>query len=107
MAADPVGPVFAALADPTRRAVLAMVGREGPLTATELATHFPVTRQAVAKHLDTLTEAGLVTSARDGRAVRYRLHAGALDVAAHWMVAVGDAWDHRLRALERRARTLT
>jgi DNA-binding transcriptional ArsR family regulator len=84
-----------------------MVGRDGPLTATELAEHFPVTRQAVAKHLDTLAEAGLVMSARDGRAVRYQLHEGALDTATQWMASVGDAWDRRLHALERRAHELT
>ena len=49
--------MFEALADPTRRAVLTLVGREGPVTATELAAQMPVSRQAVAKHLDALRSA--------------------------------------------------
>ncbi len=97
--------VFDALGDPTRRAVLALVGRRGPLTASELAGHLPVTRQAVMKHLDTLRAAGLVTSERDGRAVRYALRSAPLDDAAAWMASVGDAWDRRLADLSRRART--
>jgi DNA-binding transcriptional ArsR family regulator len=65
------GAVFESLADPTRRSVLRAVAEDGPLTATELASRLPVTRQAVAKHLDVLRTAGLVTSAREGRDVRF------------------------------------
>ena len=60
------GAVFAALADPTRRAVLRDVAEQGPLTATELADRLPVTRQAIAKHLAVLQEAGLVEPTRGG-----------------------------------------
>ena len=95
--------VFDALGDPTRRAVLALVGRRGPLTATELAERLPVSRQAVMKHLDLLRTAGLVASAKDGRAVRYVLRAEPLDDAAAWMTHVGSAWDRRLAALSDRA----
>lgn len=52
--------VFTALADPTRRAVLNELARTGPATVTDLAARLPVTRQAVAKHLGLLVEAGLV-----------------------------------------------
>lgn len=97
------GAVFDALGDPTRRAVLALVGRQGPLTATELADRMPITRQAVMKHLDLLRTAGLVASERDGRAVRYALRAEPLDEAAAWMASVGAAWDRRLGALAQRA----
>src|SRR5262249_38721975 len=99
-----VGAVFAALADPTRREVLTMVGRSGPLTATELAAQLPVTRQAVAKDLATLAVAGLVTSTKAGRDVRYEVRSRSLDAAAAWMANVGSAWDRRLAALEHRAR---
>ncbi len=95
--------VFAALGDPTRRAVLALVGRRGPLTATELAERLPVSRQAVMKHLDLLRTAGLVASEKEGRAVRYVLRAEPLDDAATWMAHVGSAWDRRLAALADRA----
>jgi DNA-binding transcriptional ArsR family regulator len=96
--------VFAALGDPTRRAVLALVGRRGPLTATELAERLPVSRQAVMKHLDLLRTAGLVASEKEGRAVRYVLRAEPLEDAAAWMAHVGSAWDRRLAALSDRAK---
>jgi DNA-binding transcriptional ArsR family regulator len=53
--------VFAALADPSRRAILAALAAGGPATATDLAARLPITRQAIAKHLALLAEAGLVT----------------------------------------------
>lgn len=95
--------VFDALGDPTRRAVLELVGRTGPATATELAAHLPVTRQAVVKHLDTLRAAGLVESNRTGRDVRYGLTAAPLESAAAWMARVGTTWDARLGRLQTRA----
>lgn len=95
--------MFEALADPTRRTVLTLVGRQGPVTATELAQCLPVTRQAVAKHLDALHGAGLVDRAKEGRDVRYGLNQRALDDAAAWMEAVGAAWDRRLEVLAKRA----
>ncbi len=55
--------VFAALTDPTRRALLDELARAGPATGTELARRLPISRQAVAKHLDQLAEAGLISSA--------------------------------------------
>ena len=100
---DKAGAVFGALADPTRRSVLSIVGDHGPLTATEVAARLPVTRQAVAKHLDALRTAGLVTSAKSGRDVRFALRTEALDEAATWMAAVGDRWDRRLARLQERA----
>ena len=54
--------VFVALADPSRRAILAALASGGPATATDLAGRLPITRQAIAKHLALLTEAGLVTA---------------------------------------------
>ena len=95
--------VFEALADATRRAVLRAVATEGPLTATELAGRFPVSRQAVAKHLETLRAAGLVTSERSGRDVRFSFQAEPLDAAVDWISRVGSDWDRRLAALRTRA----
>ena len=97
--------VFHALGDPTRRAVLELVGRTGPATATELAARLPVSRQAVVKHLDTLRAAGLVDSNKSGRDVRYELRAAPLESAAAWMERVGSAWDDRLALLTARAAT--
>jgi DNA-binding transcriptional ArsR family regulator len=92
--------VFAALGDPTRRRMVSMLGARGALTATEISRELPVTRQAVSKHLSALTSAGLATSARDGREVRYSLEAAPLNDAMAWMAGVGAAWDERLADLE-------
>ena len=96
--------VFAALGDPTRREVLEQVAARGDATATELAAALPVTRQAVAKHLNVLAGAGLVQARREGRETRYAPTPEPLGDAIAWMVDVGSRWDERLRALERSAR---
>lgn len=94
--------VFTSLADPMRRQVLRAVAADGPLTATELAARLPVTRQAVAKHLDVLRAAGLVRSAREGRDVRFTFDGAPLAEAVDWITAVGERWDRRLADLRRR-----
>ena len=99
---DP-GPVFAALADPTRRAVLTAVAARGSATATELVEDVPVTRQAVAKHLQLLADAGLVARERTGREQRYRVTPAPFTDAVAWMADVGAAWDARLARLQARA----
>jgi DNA-binding transcriptional ArsR family regulator len=93
--------VFAALADPTRRTVMREVSTRGSATATELALPLGVTRQAVAKHLAVLADAGLVDARREGRETRYRPTPAPLGEAISWMTSVGGAWDERLAALER------
>jgi DNA-binding transcriptional ArsR family regulator len=91
--------VFAALADPNRRYVLEALAQRDTATATELAAEMPVTRQAVAKHLAALNEAGLVESRREGRETRYELTPGPLATAMDWMAGVGAEWDSRLAKL--------
>ena len=98
--------VFAALADPTRRAVIGRLAQE-PLSASALAGELPVSRQAVAKHLAALDRAGLVRSHREGREQLYRLDPAPLGDAMAWIASVGGQWDDRLRRLERRARNKT
>ncbi len=93
-----VGAVFTALSDPTRREVVRLLAGEGS-TVTELASELPVTRQAVAKHLAVLEEAGLVSATTQGRQRRYRLTPGPLTDAMEWMADVGDEWDERLASL--------
>lgn len=93
--------MFGALADPTRRAVLEALGRGEAVTATSLAARLSMTRQAVAKHLGALADAGLVAGERHGRELRYRLTPGPLADAAAWMARVGSEWDDRLAALTR------
>jgi DNA-binding transcriptional ArsR family regulator len=96
-----VDAIFAALADPTRRRLLDQLSTEGPLTATELAASYPVSRQAVVKHLGALTAAGLLDAERHGREVRYGVLPGRLDGASSWLADVGARWDRRLEALQR------
>lgn len=94
--------VFTSLADPMRRAVLQAVAADGPLTATELAGRLPVSRQAIAKHLEVLRGAGLVRSVREGRDVRFSFDGAPLGEAVAWITAVGARWDHRLADLRSR-----
>jgi DNA-binding transcriptional ArsR family regulator len=89
---DPLGQVFSALADPSRRHVLGYLAENGTATATELTGELPMTRQAVSKHLVALSDAGLVTGERAGRETRYRL------------TEAGSEWDDRLDALKRHLR---
>lgn len=98
-AAQRVDAVFAALSDPTRRAVMDRLSQAGSATPTELAARLPVTRQAVAKHLAALRDAGLVESARQGREIRYRLEPAPFTEVIAWLAAVGGSWDRRLDAL--------
>jgi DNA-binding transcriptional ArsR family regulator len=96
-----VDAVFAALSDPTRRQVIRCLSRDGPVTATELADRLPVSRQAIAKHLASLEEAGLVASSLQGRSRRFRLTPGPMREAMGWMTDVGADWDDRLDSLRR------
>ena len=93
--------VFAALGDPSRRELVRAISDRGSATATELAAELPVTRQAVAKQLAGLAEAGLVVRERRGRETRYALTPEPLAEAMAWMVDVGAEWDERLAALRR------
>ena len=88
----PLDPLFDALADGTRRRVLASIVDGGQATATQLAGQFPVTRQAIAKHLEVLLQAGVVTSERRGRETYYAFVAGSLASARQWIDAL-DAQD--------------
>jgi DNA-binding transcriptional ArsR family regulator len=98
---DP-GPVFAALADPTRRWMVETLLHEGSASVPELTSALPITRQAVAKHLATLSDAGLIERAPGGgREVNYRLRARALEPATIWLRRTEAAWDERLPRLKR------
>jgi DNA-binding transcriptional ArsR family regulator len=93
--------VFTALADPTRRAILAALATDGPATATDLATRLPITRQAIAKHLALLAEAGLVAAEPgERRRVRYRLRSAPMQVAQQFLAALARDWDSQLASLQ-------
>jgi DNA-binding transcriptional ArsR family regulator len=92
--------VFVALADPSRRAILAMLASSGPATATDLADRLPITRQAIAKHLALLSDAGLVTAQQgERRRVRYHLRSAPMQVAQQFLAALARDWDGSLDAL--------
>ncbi|MFD9948336.1 ArsR/SmtB family transcription factor [Nonomuraea sp. NPDC059023] len=93
--------VFAALTDPTRRALLEELARAGPATVTDLARRLPISRQAVAKHLGLLAEAGLISAAEPtGRRHPYRLEPAPIRAAQVWLAMLAHRWDDRLSALE-------
>ena len=92
-------PVLAALGDDTRWSILQELGR-ADLSASALAALLPVTRQAIAKHLGVLADAGLVEPVRVGREVRYRAIGSRLAETARALDAIGAAWDRRLAAIK-------
>src|SRR4051794_10153208 len=92
--------VFTALADPTRRSILAALAAGGPATATDLADRLPITRQAIAKHLALLADVGLVTAEPgERRRVRFRLRSAPMRVAQQFLAALARDWDGPLDAL--------
>src|SRR5579884_568950 len=96
--------VFDALGDPGRRSLVRAIAARGDATATELAAELPVTRQAVAKQLAALADAGLLRATRNGRETRYAMTPEPLRDAVAWMVDVGAQWDERLDRLGRSLR---
>ena len=92
--------VFRALADPTRRAILAQLALR-PATITQLADPFEISTQAVHKHVGVLAEAELITRERRGRTVVCRANPGPLLATADWLGAQAAVWRGRLDRLER------
>ena len=76
--------VFQAIADPTRREVLRLLA-EKEMPISEITSHFPMTRTAIAKHLHILSEAELVSGRKEGREKRYRLHPEPLSELKEWL----------------------
>ncbi len=94
-------PVFRALADGTRRRIVRELAAQGPLTPSALGPRAGISRQAAAKHLETLSAAGLARGRRVGREVRYELRTVPFEAAEAWMREIAEACDRRLRVLER------
>ena len=100
MTDDLLSTTFSALADPTRRAILARLS-EGEATVGELAAPFDMTFAAVSKHLRVLERAGLVVAHKAGREVRFAVRSEPLDATAAWMAGLASQWDDRLAAIKR------
>ncbi len=99
MSADPLSQTFAALADPTRRAILARLC-SGEATVSELAEPFDMSLPAVSKHLKVLERAGLVTRGREAQWRPCRLEAGPLKDATGWLERYRQFWEQSLDRLE-------
>jgi DNA-binding transcriptional ArsR family regulator len=94
---------FAALVDPTRRAILAQLERKGGTSVSELAAPFAIKLPAVMKHLDVLAQAGLVTRSKAGRTVTVQLRAQPMRAAMEWLQQYERFWSGRLERLARYA----
>jgi DNA-binding transcriptional ArsR family regulator len=105
MAADHLSITFGALADPTRRAILARLAK-GEASVTDLAKPFDMTLPAVSKHLKVLERAGLITRSRDAQWRRARLRAQRLEEAADWVERYREFWEHSFDRLNDHLREL-
>jgi DNA-binding transcriptional ArsR family regulator len=95
---------FSALADPTRRAILARLAL-GEATVNEIAAPFAISLPAVSRHLKVLARAALIVRTRDGQHRRCRLNARALNEAAEWLVAYRRFWNEGFDRLDEHLRT--
>src|SRR5687768_13932498 len=90
---------FGALSDPTRRAIIAQLSAGQSLSVSELAKPFPVSLPAVMKHLDVLSDAGLITRTKTGRTVACRLTAAPMEQAMTWLTHYAQFWSEQLDRL--------
>src|SRR4030081_4061133 len=90
---------FAALADPTRRALLARLDEEDGVSVSELARPFPMSLPAIMKHLDVLSDAGLIARSKTGRTVACRLTAEPMAEATRWLNRYQRFWSEQLERL--------
>lgn len=92
--------LWSAIGEPTRRRIVDVLLLDGSGTSTSLSEHLPVTRQAVAKHLAVLDDAGLVRGTQAGRERRYEVDRAQLRRAVDQLSAVGATWDARLHRIK-------
>ncbi|MFO1023349.1 MAG: metalloregulator ArsR/SmtB family transcription factor [Planctomycetales bacterium] len=100
MPADTLSTTFSALADPTRRAILARLSRRGDASVLELAKPFKMTLPGISKHLKVLERAGLITRSRDAQWRPCRLKGESLKKAADWIGQYRQFWEERLDRLD-------
>jgi DNA-binding transcriptional ArsR family regulator len=95
----PLDRTFAALADPTRRALVMRLAAEPDVSVSDLAAPFAVSLPAIMKHLDVLSDAGLVSRSKTGRTVACRLDAAPMRDAFEWLTRYEQFWSERLSSL--------
>lgn len=105
MADDQLSLTFAALADPTRRAILARLA-DSEATVNELAEPFPISLQAISKHLKVLERAGLITRGRDAQWRPCRLEMAPLETASDWIERYREIWRDRFDRLDQEIKTI-
>jgi len=93
-------PIFSALADPTRLRLLARLSAGGPESITRLHAGSEMSRQALTKHLEVLSRAGLVSDRRRGRERIWQVEPGRLDDARSWIDRISRQWDDALSRLK-------
>jgi DNA-binding transcriptional ArsR family regulator len=106
MANDPLSLTFAALADPTRRAILVRLA-EGEATVNEVAEPFDISLQAVSKHLKVLEAAGLISRGRDAQFRPCHFEPAPLEAATDWIVKNRQIWTERFDQLEQHLKRMT
>jgi DNA-binding transcriptional ArsR family regulator len=99
IATDELSTTFSALADPTRRAIIARLAEEGEVTVNQLAEPFPLSVQAVSKHLKVLERAGLITRGRTAQLRPSRLEGAPLRAVTEWLEQYRGIWEGRLDRL--------
>jgi len=99
MRADPLDATFAALADPTRRAILARLA-SGEASVTELAKPFAMSQPAISKHLKVLERAGLISGGREAQRRPRRIEGEALAVATGWLERYREVWEGNYQRLD-------
>ena len=99
--------VFYALADPTRRHILEELGSNGPRSASALSAQADISRQAIAKHLTIMEEAGLVERSRVGREVVFAVDAHQFAATGRWMQRIAQRWDNAQSVRDARAHVIT
>jgi DNA-binding transcriptional ArsR family regulator len=96
---DNLSSTFAALVDPTRRAILARLS-QGELSVKDLAEPFPITAPSITKHLKVLERAGLISRSRDAQRRPCRLQSGPLREVADWLEQYRRSWEHNMNRLD-------
>ena len=100
MSPDLLDATFAALADPTRRAILTRLAASGEATVTELAQPFQMSQPAISKHLKVLERAGLISRGRDAQRRPCRIEAGPLKQATDWLENYRAYWEESYQRLD-------